>query len=117
MPVVRSLRKRLASARIRKGSVAQSRTDILAVICASPARPSAYANPGLSTPSHAKRRNSGDDRTMTRLARIEAPRATTLVASWIGSRVSGGISSTARLLATVAMPHDAAAAANDNEYR
>ncbi|MDQ3499984.1 MAG: hypothetical protein M3488_03230 [Actinomycetota bacterium] len=54
---------------------------------------------------------------MTRLARIEAPRATTLVASWIGSRVSGGISSTARLLATVAMPHDAAAAANDNEYR
>jgi hypothetical protein len=36
-------------------------------------------------------------------------RTARLVASWIGRRVSGGISSTARLLTTVPTPHDAAA--------
>ena len=42
------------------GSRAHSRTDMLAVMVVRPMRPSAYATPGLSTPSAPSRRTDGD---------------------------------------------------------
>ena len=100
--------------RIRTGSRAHSNTDTLASTRASPARLNAYANPGLSTPSAESRRISGDHPTRSRRINIAAPTTATLTVNSSGSRVSGSISSTARLETTVASPQHAAATTNHN---
>src|SRR6476659_20104 len=63
--------------------------------------------PGLRIPS--RDRIGGLPRSGMPLTRIRRRRTARLAASWIGSSVKGGISSTARLLTTVPTPHEAAA--------
>ena len=109
-----SRRTTTAMPRMRTGSRAHNSTDTLASTRANPARLNAYARPGLSTPSADRRLISGDHPTRCRRTNIAVARTATLTVSSSGSKVSGSISSTARLETTVAPPQHAAATTNDN---
>src|SRR4029079_1983780 len=105
----RSPRTRAARNRMRIGSPAHSSTARLAVIWVSPIRLSAYARAGLRSPSRLSSRPSRPAGMRSPRSRVIRTSRITLLTSWIGSSVSGWISTTACLLTTVPTPQHAAA--------
>src|SRR4051812_823652 len=90
------------------GSSAPISTDRLAEMVVRPSSVSAYAMPGFRIPSRA-RSGGPSARNGTSCRRRSTLRTTRLTASWSGSRTTGAMSSSARLLTTVPAPQQAAA--------
>ena len=82
---------------------------MLALMVVRPSSPSAYASPGLSTPSAARRRSSGVHVTWSRRMRISRNRNIVLVSSCAARSRNGSTVSSACLLMTVPNPQQAVA--------